>query len=293
MPAAEVEVSADLVRRLLADQHPDLARLPVEFLANGWDNELYRVGDELVARLPRRALGAQIIINEQRWLPGLAPRLPLPIPRPERTGVPACGYPYSWSVVPYLPGVPAAQASSFDPAAAAAAVGGFLGALHVPAPADAPANPFRGVPLAERAGTFAANLALIGGQVDRDAVLRAWVAALTAPGYDGPPVWLHGDLHPANILVNDGQVSGVIDFGDITAGDPASDLSVAWMLLPTGGHAIFWSAYQAAGGRADDAVRARARGWALNLAVVFLAHSEDNPVLRQVGRRTLSTVLRR
>ena len=293
MPAADVEVSADLVRRLLADQHPDLARLPVEFLANGWDNELYRVGDGLVARLPRRALGAQIITNEQRWLPGLAPRLPLPIPCPERTGVPACGYPYSWSVVPYLPGVPAAQASSFDPAAAAAAVGGFLGALHVPAPADAPANPFRGVPLAERAGIFAANLARIGGQVDRDAVLRAWVAALAAPGFDGVPVWLHGDLHPANILVNDGQVSGVIDFGDITAGDPASDLSVAWMLLPPGFHVSFWSAYQAAGGRAGDALRARARGWALNLAIVFLAHSEDNPALRQVGRRTLSTVLRR
>jgi aminoglycoside phosphotransferase (APT) family kinase protein len=292
MPAADVEVSADLVRRLLADQHSDLARLPVEFLANGWDNELYRVGDELVARLPRRALGAEIITNEQRWLPGLAPRLPLPIPSPERTGVPACGYPYSWSVVPFLPGVPAAQASSFEPTAAAAAVGGFLGALHVPAPADAPANPFRGVPLAERASTFAANLARIGGQVDRDAVLSAWVAALAAPGYDGPPVWLHGDLHPANILVNDGQVSGVIDFGDITAGDPASDLSVAWMLLPAGSHAIFWSAYQAAGGRAGDAVRARARGWALNFAVVFLAHSEDNPVLRQVGRRTLSSVLR-
>jgi aminoglycoside phosphotransferase (APT) family kinase protein len=291
MPAADVEVSADLVRRLLADQHPDLARLPVEFLANGWDNELYRVGAGLVARLPRRALGAQIITNEQRWLPGLAARLPLPIPSPERTGVPACGYPYSWSVVPYLPGVPAAQASSFDPAAAAAAVGGFLGALHVPAPADAPANPFRGVPLAERAGIFAANLARLTGQVDRDAVLRAWVAALTASGYDGPPVWLHGDLHPANILVNDGQVSGVIDFGDITAGDPASDLSVAWMLLPADGHPIFWSAYRAAGGRTDDALRARARGWALNLAVVFLAHSEDNPVLRQVGRRTLSSVL--
>ena len=300
MPAADVEVSADLVRRLLAGQHPDLARLPVEFLANGWDNELYRVGDELVARLPRRAPGAQIIKNEQRWLPGLAARLPLPVPYPERTGVPGCGYPYSWSVVPYLPGVPAAQASSFDPAAAAVAVGGFLGALHVPAPADAPANPFRGVPLAERAGSFADNLALLTGQpgqdhADRDAVLSVWAAALAAPRYDGPPLWLHGDLHPANILVNDGQVSGVIDFGDITAGDPASDLSVAWMLLPAGYHAIFWSAYQAASGRAagptDDALRARARGWALNLAVVFLAHSEDNPVLRQVGRRTLSAVL--
>ena len=104
-------------------------------------------------------------------------------------------------------------------------------------------------------------------------------------------MWLHGDLHPANILVNDGQVSGVIDFGDITAGDPASDLSVAWMLLPLDWHASFWSAYQAAGGRVDDALRVRARGWALNLAIVFLAHSEDNPVLREVGRGTLRTVL--
>ena len=300
MPAAEVEVSADLVRRLLADQHPDLARLPVEFLANGWDNELYRVGDGHIARLPRRALGAQIITSEQRWLPGLAPKLPLPIPYPERTGVPACGYPYSWSVVPYLPGVPAAQASSFDPARAAAAVGGFLGALHVPAPADAPANPFRGVPLAERAGTFAANLAVVTSQasqdhVERDAVLRMWVAALATPVYDGPPVWLHGDLHPANILVDDGQVSGVIDFGDITAGDPATDLAVAWMLLPPGGHAGFWSAYHAAGGaggRASDALRARASGWALNFAIMFLAHSEDNPVLLDVGRRTLRAVLK-
>jgi aminoglycoside phosphotransferase (APT) family kinase protein len=291
MPAAEVEISAELVRRLLAGQHPDLAQLPVEFLANGWDNELYRVGDGLIARLPRRAPAARIIENEQRWLPGLASRLPLPIPSPERTGVPACGYPYAWSVVPYLPGVPAAEAGSFDPAGAAAAVGGFLGALHVPAPADAPVNPFRGVPLAERAASVAANLALIPGQVDENAVWREWDAALAAPGYDGPPLWLHGDLHPSNILVNDGQVSGVIDFGDITAGDPASDLSVAWMLLPPGDQAGFWRAYEEAGGRGDDALRARARGWALNLAIVFLAHSEDNPVLRDVGRRTLGAVL--
>ena len=184
----------------------------------------------------------------------------------------------------------------FDPAGAATAVGGFLGALHVPAPADAPANPVRGVPLAERAGRFAANLALLAGQdgqdlADRDAVLRGWDAVLAAPRYDGPPVWLHGDLHPANILVNDGQVSGVIDFGDLTAGDPAGDLSVAWMLLPLDCHDRFWPAYQAAGGRAGDALRTRARGWALNLAIVLLAHSEDNPVLLEVGRRTLSTVL--
>ena len=297
MPAADVEVSADLVRRLLADQHPDLARLPVEFLANGWDNELYRVGDGLIARLPRRALGAEIIKNEQRWLPGLAPQLPLPIPYPERTGVPACGYPYSWSVVPYLPGVPAAQASSFDPAGAAAAVGGFLGALHVPAPADAPANPFRGIPLAERAGNFAANLALLTGQadqrrVDRDAVLRVQDAALAAPGYDGPPLWLHGDLHPANVLVNHGQVSGVIDFGDITSGDPATDLSVAWMLLPAQVHDVFRGAYRPASQHAaSDETWARARGWALVLALAMLANSADNPQMAGIGRRTLAAVL--
>lgn len=116
--AAAVGVSAELVRCLLADQHPDLARLPVEFLANGWGNELYQVGDGLIARLPRRALGAHIIEHEQRWLLRLAPRLPLPIPTPERTGTPACGYPYPWSVVPYLPGVPAAQVTFFDPAGA-------------------------------------------------------------------------------------------------------------------------------------------------------------------------------
>jgi len=293
MPPAEVVVTADLVRRLLAGQHPDLADLPVEFLANGWDNELYRVGDELVARMPRRQLGAKIILHEQRWLPSLAPRLPLPIPYPERTGHSALGYPYSWSVVPFLPGTPATDADCLDLGGAAAAVGGFLGALHVPAPPDAPLNPFRGVPLAARAPTFAENLRLVAGEVDRDAVLRVWESALAAPRYAGPPAWLHGDLHPANILVADGRVSGVIDFGDITSGDPAVDLSVAWMLLPLSWHGAFRAAYEASGGlgASDDAVWQRARGWALNLGIVYLAYSADNPWLLAVGRRTLERIL--
>ena len=293
MPPAEVVVTADLVRRLLAGQHPDLADLPVEFLANGWDNELYRVGDELVARMPRRQLGAKIILHEQRWLPSLAPRLPLPIPYPERTGHSALGYPYSWSVVPFLPGIPATDADSLDLGGAAASVGGFLGALHVPAPPDAPLNPFRGVPLAARAPTFAENLRLVAGEVDRDAVLRVWESALAAPRYAGPPAWLHGDLHPANILVADGRVSGVIDFGDITSGDPAVDLSVAWMLLPLSWHGAFRAAYEASGGlgASDDAVWQRARGWALNLGIVYLAYSADNPWLLAVGRRTLERIL--
>jgi aminoglycoside phosphotransferase (APT) family kinase protein len=290
MPAAEVAVSADLVRRLLADQHPDLARLPVTFLANGWDNAMFRVGDELAARVPRRELGAKILVHEQRWLPQLAPALPLQIPYPERMGLPALGYPWPWSIVPYIRGVPACDTDTLDPGPAAAALGGFLAALHVPAAADAPLNPFRGRPLRDRAENFDANMRLVSGQVDADAADRVWSAALAAPGHVGPGVWVHGDLHPANIVTRDGRISGVIDFGDITSGDPAVDLAVAWMLLPAAWHEAFRDAY-AVGRGSDEALWTRAKGWALYLALVFLAYSADNPRLLGVGRRTVAAVL--
>jgi aminoglycoside phosphotransferase (APT) family kinase protein len=294
MPAAEVEITAELVRRLLRAQHPDLAGLPVEPLANGWDNTLFRLGDRLIVRLPRRSLGANILVNEQRWLPELASRLPLPVPVPVRTGAPALGegYPWPWSIVEFLPGAPASSGVPFGPAVVAADLGGFFGALHVAAPPDAPANPFRGVPLASRTANFAENLATLDGQVDRGAVLAAWEAALAVAPWSGAPVWLHGDPHPANILIRDGRVSGVIDFGDITAGDLASDLSLAWMLLPAASHEAFRAAYAAAGNGAISAgTWARGRGWALNLAIVFLARSADNPRLHEVGERTLAAVL--
>jgi aminoglycoside phosphotransferase (APT) family kinase protein len=292
MPAAEVDLSAELVRRLLAEQHPSLARLPVEFMANGWDNVMFRIGDELLARMPRRELGARIMAHEQQWLPVLAPRLPLPVPVPVRIGRPGHGYPWPWSVVPFLPGEPASGAASLDLPAVAVAIGDFLGAMHVAAPEDAPVNPFRGVPVGERPAAFFENLRILEGQLDRAAVLRVWEAAIEAPAWSAPPVWLHGDLHPANILVHAGRVSGVIDFGDITSGDPASDLSVAWLLLPPDCHEAFRAAYLAAGSVvADDALWARAKGWALRLALVFLANSADNPRLRDIGQGTLRAVL--
>jgi aminoglycoside phosphotransferase (APT) family kinase protein len=300
MPAADVDVTAGLVRELLTDQHPDLAGLPISFLAGGWDNTLFRLGDSLIIRLPRREAAARIIIGEQEWLPLLAGRLPIKIPSPERTGHSSALYPYAWSVVPYLPGVPAADAlESLDLAVVTRQLGEFFAALHAPAPPDAPVNPYRGVPLAHRAESFEANLGIAALSPDADVLLvgesairRAWADALAAPPHPGPPVWLHGDAHPANILADGGVISGVIDFGDITAGDPACDVSIAWKLLPLDWHPAFRAAYlKAAAGAADDGLWRRARGWALSHAMVFLAHSADNPQLYRIGEQTLARVL--
>ena len=292
MPPAEVAVSPDLVRRLLATQQPDLAHLPVTMMTHGWDNVMCLVGDGLVARLPRREMAVTCLVNEQQWLPSLASRLPLPVPAPVRIGRPGHGYPWLWSIVPFLPGRPAAGNPPADFRDAAAGLATFLAALHTPAAPDAPVNPFRGIPFADRATLNARNLAAVDGRVDRGAVTRVWETALAAPVWDRPPVWLHGDLHPANILVHGGRLSGVIDFGDITSGDPATDLSVAWMLLPAEYHHLFQNAYHvAAAYPADDACWVRARGWALVLGVVCLAHSADNPLIAGIGQRTLSAVL--
>ena len=292
MPPAEVSVSADLVRRLLAAQQPDLAHLPITVMANGWDNLICHLGSDLLVRLPRRAMAADLVVHEIRWLPVLAPRLPLPVPVPVRAGRPALHYPWQWSVVPFLPGQIAALEPPADLDAAAVSLGRFLAALHIPAPPEAPVNPYRGGPLPDRSDVVAQRAQQLGDLIDRPAVLRQWGTALAAPRWDRPPVWLHGDLHPANILVEHGRISGVIDFGDLTSGDPATDLAVAWMLLPAPSHDVFRDAYHAASGSpADDGTWARARGWALALALVFLVSSADNPLMARIGRRAIDAVL--
>lgn len=294
MPAAEVAVDEPLVRRLLAVQYPEGTGLPLRLVANGWDNLVFRLGAELAVRLPRRQAAADLVLHEQRWLPTLAPGLPLPVPAPVLAGRPAEGYPWAWSVVPWFPGSIAATTPPREPAAAAATLGRFVAALHQPAPSEAPLNPVRGCPLAHRHDAVTERLARVGPGLaarERAALGSLWAAALAAPLWDGPPQWLHGDLHPANLLVDSGRLSAVIDFGDLTAGDPATDQAVAWMLFddePT--RARFLAAAGGADGAPDPAETARAMGWAVNLALAMAAASADNPTMAAVARRTITNL---
>ena len=286
MPAAEVEIDPSLVRGLLADQHPDLAVLPLEAGVPGWDNAIFRLGRELVVRLPRRAIAVRPLENEQRWLPELAPRLPLPIPVPVRVGVAGRGFPWPWSVCPWFEGETAAE-TPFDQAAAARDLGAFVAALHAPAPDDAPANEFRGGALAGRSAILEERLALLAGTVDAEAVRARWRAALAAPYDAGRRVWLHGDLHPANLVVRNGRLAAVLDLGDLTGGDPATDLAAAWMFFDPDARRVF----RDAAGAPDADTWARARGWALSHGIACLASSADNPRMHAVGARTLANVL--
>lgn len=287
-PEAEVDIDAALVRALLAEQHADLAGLPLRALDAGWDNSLWRLGDDLVVRLPRRAAAVPLAVNEQRWLPSLAAALPLPVPAPARVGVPSDRFAWPWSIVPWIEGEPGDRAVLVAPDLSAARLGAFLAALHRPAPADAPVNAFRGVPVAERSAGFADRLAGLAAEVDADALRTVWRAACEAPAHAGPPVWLHGDLHPANVVVHHGRLAGVVDFGDVTAGDPATDVAAAWMLLPVASFAAFGAAY----GGVAAALAARARGWAALFGLLLLGIGRaDKPTYEAVARGTLDRVV--
>jgi aminoglycoside phosphotransferase (APT) family kinase protein len=276
MPPAEEHLDPERVRSLLREQFPELASRRLRLLANGWDNTLLRLGDDLLVRLPRRELAARLVTHEQRWMPHLAAHLPIPIPTPVHIGRPSSTYPWPWSITAYFPGVNAGQAPRLDTPEAAGALGGFLGSLHVPAPSDAPTNPFRGVPLQLREEAFRTNLDLAGDAIDAHRAMDIWRRVLAAKPWGGAPLWLHGDLHPGNVLVREARITAVIDFGDITSGDPATDLAIAWMLLPPPDQKVFWDAYAAGASHPVDAdLTLRARGWALAFAAVFLARSAD------------------
>jgi aminoglycoside phosphotransferase (APT) family kinase protein len=291
-PPSEVHVDAALVRALLRQQHPDLAEAPLVELGEGWDNILFRLGETFVVRLPRREASARLVEHEIRWLPQLASRVPLPVPAPVRVGTPDRRFPWHWTIVPWLGGQPALRTLPIGDASAARMLGRFLRALHQPGPADAPVNPWRGIPLSRREPTLLAHLNQLDGLVDRTMVLECFARASAAPAWRGPPLWIHGDLHPGNVLVTDGRLSGVIDFGDVTAGDPATDWSIAWMLFTAGARERFLDECHAGRPPSEaDALVMRARGWAIALGAAYAAHSRDDESFRTLGLSAIDAAL--
>lgn len=286
-PPAEVAIDEALVRSLLREQLPELAGEPLWPVASGWDNVIFRLGERHCVRLPRRALGVACIQREQQWLGVLAAQLPLPVPVPVHAGSPSAHYPWPWSVCPWFEGDTAATCPPADDAAAAEQLGAFVAALGRPAPQDAPRNPWRGVGLDARAEGLARNLAGLADEQERVRLAARWELLTGAAAHTGPPRWVHGDLHPANLLVRNGRISAVLDFGDLSGGDPAADLAAAWIVCAPGARDRF---RRAAGG-CDDDTWARAQANALAHGVACLANSADDPRVHAIGRRTIDAVL--
>ncbi|GAA4880986.1 aminoglycoside phosphotransferase family protein [Kitasatospora terrestris] len=296
MIESEIEITEDLVRALLREQHPDLADLPVREVAGGWGNQMWRLGPELAVRMQRMDSGPEPQLKERRWLPELAARLPLPVPVPVRDGVPSERFPKIWTVMSWVEGTPLDHGEITRGDHAADALADFLGALHVPAPADAPTATDFGLHPGDCTGGFEHFFrdAAPAGLADR--IRAVWDEAVDTPEWAGPPVWVHGDLHPANVVVADGTLAGVVDFGALFAGDPAWDLAAAWLLLPAGGAARFFERYA----RVDGATVRRARGLAAMKCLFLMAMglSGDRglpggkPEWGPVGRSALDRVLR-
>ena len=295
MHADEFETDVGLVEALVRAQFPKWAQLPIEPVPErGTDNALYRLGDELVVRLPRLDRCAETLRKELRWLPELAPRLPLAVPLPVAAGEPAEGFPFPWAVYRWLEGETATHERIGDLSQAAADLAQFIAALQRIDPTGGPGpgahNAFRGIPLAGRRDEFTrAAIAQLDAELDTDAVIAVWDEALEAPAWHRPAVWIHGDLDSRNLLVSDGRLSAVLDFGCLGVGDPACDVMAAWKLLDDEGRAAFRSARSI-----DDATWSRARGWAVSQAVVALAYYtlETNPALVQEAQRWLAEALR-
>ncbi|MEH0842839.1 aminoglycoside phosphotransferase family protein [Micromonospora sp. CPCC 205711] len=282
MHADEVQTDAELVRRLLAGQFPHWAGLPIRQVDSyGTDHDIYRLGEHLAARLPRIGWATGQAAKEAEWLPKLAPHLPLAVPVPVAMGRAGEGYPFAWSVCEWLPGENA-NGTITDLDRAAVDLAGFVLALRRIDTAGAfPRRPGgRGSPLAEFDESVRRSVAQLGDRIDGDRALRSWQESLDAPAWDGPEVWLHGDLLPGNLLVVDGRLSAVIDFGGLNVGDPACDLQPAWNVFAGRSRERFRAEVGA-----DDASWLRGRGWALFQAVMAMPYYWDtNPgMIRQVS----------
>ena len=265
-----VKITSTLVESLVAEQFPDWSRRVVRIVQpGGWDNRTFRLGDDLLVRLPSHARYVAQVPKEQRWLPLLGRLLPLPIPVPVALGQPALGYPWPWSVYRWLEGKPASAVNLADAEAFAADLAAFLRALQAIDPTGGPLpgehNFFRGDSLRTYDQDTRRALSVLTGIVDTPACARVWEAALAATP-TGPAAWLHGDVAPSNLLIRDGRLSAVLDFGATAIGDVACDLTIAWTLFAEVPRRVFRDRMGH-----DDATWARARGWALWKALILLA----------------------
>lgn len=250
------------MRRLISDQFPQWAHHPVEPVArSGWDNATFRLGDSMAVRLPSASEYALAVDKEHQWLPVLAPRLPLPVPVPLAKGRPGAGYPFSWSVYSWLDGEQATAERISDPGRFAVDLAEFLAALRSVDATDGPQpgkhNWFRGGALRTYDAQAQHALVVLDGHIDVDLARQIWTTALDAR-WDGTDVWFHGDVAPGNLLLDDGGLAGVIDFGTCGVGDPSCDLAIAWTLLTGDTRQAFRERLSV-----DEATWARGRGWAL------------------------------
>jgi aminoglycoside phosphotransferase (APT) family kinase protein len=281
-PPAELRIDEPLVRALVSAQAstvPGARTRELHHVADGWDCSVWRWGSDLAIRLPRRAVAAPLVRHEQETLGGIAARLAptgLGVPAPIIKGAPDAGYPWAWSIVPWYDGTGGLSVPREARAGWAHRLAAALVALHVEAPPDHPVNPVRGVPLGRRAEAVAARLQSLRGAVSEVILERLgslWRSALGAPEWQGPPMWIHGDLHPGNIIARGADLVALIDFGDVTAGDPAYDLAVAWLAFDRRGRTDFVAAFD---GRHDEATWTRARGWAAAVTLLLLGQSDDD-----------------
>ena len=292
MHSDEIAIDAALVQRLIAAQFPHWTALPVQYVpSSGTDNAMFRLGDDKVVRLPRIPSAAGQIEKELRWLPFIAPQVPLTIPIPQGAGIPTADYPFQWGIYGWLDGENATLERLQNPLDAAHSLARFLRALQTIHTHDAPApgahNFYRGVPLAMRDESTRNAIDQCAGLIDVGAARAAWQSALNAPIWDKPPVWIHGDLQSGNLLAVDGKLSAVIDFGGLGVGDPAVELLVAWTLFPPDARKAFRKAMQV-----DDATWARGKGWALSFGVIALPYYlHTNPTLAGIAQRAINAVL--
>jgi aminoglycoside phosphotransferase (APT) family kinase protein len=287
----EVQTDTQLVGRLLAAQFPQWASLPLTPVPSaGTDNALYRLGSEMVVRLPRIDWAAGQAEKEGRWLPRLAPHLPLAIPEQLAVGEPDAGYPWPWSVYRWLPGENATLARLNDPGQAAVQMARFITTLWQVDATDGPPaaeHNLRGAPLALRDEPTRKSIAALEGVIDTGRATAVWDAALEAPDWEREPVWFHGDLLSGNVLVEQGRLSAVIDFGGLAVGDPACDLMIAWSLFSGASREVFRVETAV-----DEATWLRGQGCALSQAVIFIPYYwHTNATGVKDARRMLAELL--